>query len=290
LAAHQLELVQKEEQYNASIVKQRELEAENKLLLDRWIAQKEKEATQLNEANAFVESALRTKESMTTRVFSLFSNGQSSKQALPVEEKVLLEPSTLPTKAVKVFKSVHDDELNCLAISPDGSMLATGGNDKKVCIHSAATGTPKSILTGSLMAIMSVAFSPSNEFVLGSSNDNSIKIWDCTTRRMKHTLTGHLAKIFSAKYSDNNTVVSGSHDRTIKIWDLTRGLCNKTIFTLSSCNDLDTMSADGTIIVSGHLDNNLRVWDTRSGQMIREITGIHFGQITSVQVSPGRKF
>jgi autophagy-related protein 16 len=270
------------------MARQRELEAENKLLVDRWIAEKEKEANQLNEANAFVESALRTKESMTTRVFSLFSSGQTTKQSLPMEEKVILEPSTLPTKVVKVFKAVHDDEVNCLAISPDGSMLATGGNDKKVCIHGVATGTPKSILTGSLMAIMSVAFSPSNEFVLGSSNDNSIKIWDCDSRRMKHTLTGHLAKIFSAKYSDNNTVVSGSHDRTIKIWDLTRGLCNKTIFTLSSCNDLDTMSADGSIIVSGHLDNNLRVWDTRSGQMIREVTGIHFGQITSVQASPGR--
>jgi len=35
------------------------------------------------------------------------------------------------------------------------------------------------------------------------------------------------------------------------------------------------------------LDNNLRFWDVRSGKDIKELTGIHLGQITSVSVSPG---
>ena len=39
----------------------------------------------------------------------------------------------------------------------------------------------------------------------------------------------------------------------------------KTIFTLSSCNDLANVDADGSTLVSGHLDNNLRMWDTRTG-------------------------
>jgi autophagy-related protein 16-1 len=289
LAAHQLELVQKEEQFSESSVKRKELEAENRILLERWISLKEKEASQMNEANAFVESALRTKESMATRVFSLFSSGQpvSRQSSSPVVEAVLLEPSILPSKVSKIFKKVHDDDINCMSISADGSLLATGGNDKNVVLYGTATGTPKAVLTGSVMSVMSVCFSPTSEFVLASSNDHSIKIWDCTTRRLKHTLTGHLSKIFSARYTDMNTIVSGSHDRTIKVWDLTRGVCSKTIFTLSSCNDLASLSSDGSMIISGHLDNNLRIWDTKSGQMIREITGIHFGQITSVQASPG---
>jgi len=40
-------------------------------------------------------------------------------------------------------------------------------------------------------------------------------------------------------------------------------------------------------LASGHLDNNLRFWDVRSGKDIKEMTGIHLGQITSVSVSPG---
>lgn len=133
---------------------------------------------------------------------------------------------------------------------------------------------------------MSVDFNAVEDMVLATSNDNSIKIWDIMSRRLKHTLTGHLSKVYSARFVGYSGVISGSHDRTIKVWDLVKGNCTKTIFTLSSCNDLAPVDSEGIVIASGHLDNNLRVWDTRSGQLIREIQGLHFGQITGVEVSP----
>ena len=133
---------------------------------------------------------------------------------------------------------------------------------------------------------MSVSFNYTGDLLLGSSNDNSTKIWSIDTGRLKHTLTGHIGKVYSARFADNDTVISGSHDRTIKIWNLAKGYCVKTIFTLSSCNDLVSLDNEGAVIASGHLDNNLRIWDTRSGNIIQEIAGIHFGQITSVEFSP----
>ncbi|KAM3582932.1 hypothetical protein VKS41_004688 [Umbelopsis sp. WA50703] len=39
-------------------------------------------------------------------------------------------------------------------------------------------------------------------------------------------------------------------------------------------------------IASGHLDNNVRLWDTRTGNGIKELTGLHSGQVTSISVSP----
>lgn len=61
----------------------------------------------------------------------------------------------------------------------------------------------------------------------------------------------------------------------------------RTIFTFSSCNDVCLMDADGQTLISGHLDNNIRLWDARTGVGIKELTGIHSGQITSVSMSPG---
>lgn len=46
------------------------------------------------------------------------------------------------------------------------------------------------------------------------------------------------------------------------------------------------MDADGQTLISGHLDNNIRLWDARTGSGIKELTGIHSGQITSVSMSP----
>ncbi|KAJ3274962.1 hypothetical protein HDV01_001826 [Terramyces sp. JEL0728] len=275
LQAHQLELVQRESQLESAQSKVKELENENQDLIRRWISEKEKEAQKINEVNEFVETTLKTKDSMSNRVFSLF---KGSSKASALEEEEIAPPSTslLPTVLKKQFKKVHDDDINCMGISSDGMLLATGGNDKKLVIHDIRSGTPKAILSGSLQAIMSVAFNRSGDMVLASSNDNSTKIWDLNSKRIIHIFNGHLQKIYSSKFIDSSTI----------IWDLVKGYCTKTIFTMSSCNDLSILSPDGSLIGSGHLDNNLRIWDSKSGKSVKEISGIHFGQITSVQVSP----
>ena len=42
----------------------------------------------------------------------------------------------------------------------------------------------------------------------------------------QHTLTGHAQKVMSAKFLGGATkVVSGGHDRTLKIWDLRSRAC-----------------------------------------------------------------
>lgn len=117
---------------------------------------------------------------------------------------------------------------------------------------------------------MSVQFNKKETLVAGGSNDNSIKIWNMVGN-MDHSLMGHIGKVVSAKFTPLDHVISGSsqiwiililasHDRTIKIWDLTKGYCIKTIMTLSSCNDICLSEGDGSFIVSGHLDNGIRMW------------------------------
>jgi autophagy-related protein 16 len=104
----------------------------------------------------------------------------------------------------------------------------------------------------------------------------------------QHTLTGHTAKVYVAEFtSDSKRVVSGrhvfppllfpvyflfltlffffSHDRTLKLWDLSRGYCTRTIFCFSSCNDL-ALNTTGSVITSAHFDGSARMWDSRQGE------------------------
>ncbi|XP_069689002.1 autophagy-related protein 16-1-like isoform X1 [Periplaneta americana] len=93
----------------------------------------------------------------------------------------------------------------------------------------------------------------------------------------------------AAKFLGEPTkVVSGSHDRTLKIWDLRSKACIETKFAGSSCNDLVTTDDSGTTIISGHFDKRIRFWDTRSDSTSRDIP--LQGKVTSLDLSRDANF
>jgi autophagy-related protein 16 len=173
----------------------------------------------------------------------------SPKETSPI---IVIEECTIPSYQIRKIQ-LHESDINGLAISRDAHTLATASNDKKIILTDLTSYTPKITLSGCLQSVMSVSFSPTSEYILGTSNDQSVRIWHISGRS-RLSLTGHVGKVYAAKFSTDDRVVSGSHDRTIKIWDLNKGYCIKTLFTLSSCNDLCVLDGDAYIILS--LTNN----------------------------------
>jgi len=82
-------------------------------------------------------------------------------------------------------------------------------------------------------------------------------------------------------FRETTSVVTGSYDRTLRIWDLKTRACISTKFAGSSCNDLVT--CDGVQIISGHFDKTIRFWDQRSETSHNEI--VLQGKITSLDIS-----
>lgn len=73
-------------------------------------------------------------------------------------------------------------------------------------------------------SVQSVAFSPvDNSLVASAGGHNTIKLWNLRGDSVK-TLTGHKDKVNSVAFSpDGELLVSGSEDRTVKIWDVSQG-------------------------------------------------------------------
>ena len=72
-------------------------------------------------------------------------------------------------------------------------------------------------------SIQSVAFSPVDNSILASAGGhNTVKLWNLHQNTVKE-LTRHKAKVNSVAFSpDGNLLVSGSEDRTLKIWDISQ--------------------------------------------------------------------
>jgi len=47
---------------------------------------------------------------------------------------------------------------------------------------------------------------------------------------VQRTLQGHSSPVYSVSWSpDGRSIVSGSHDKSIKVWDVSRGTCTATL-------------------------------------------------------------
>ncbi|XP_053404630.1 autophagy-related protein 16-1-like [Mercenaria mercenaria] len=269
--------------------KYRKVQEENSELMARWLNQKMKEADVMNQEN---DRFFRHKQE---RLQKDLEDAASEPVQIKAEEIAgvymrgvtpICLSASLPTKA-QCKLDAHEGEVNAVLWSPTGSLFATGGSDRKIKLwdYNGGQCTCKGTLLGSNAGITALEFDLDEEFVLGASNDYASRLWSLSDQRLRHTLTGHSGKVLTAKFlGDSTKVVTGSHDRTLKIWDLHTRACSKTIFAGSSCNDLVTLHASS--IISGHFDKRVRFWDPRSDQTINEIS--LQGRITSLALSPDR--
>jgi len=83
-------------------------------------------------------------------------------------------------------------------------------------------------------------------------------------------LSGHTDSVNAFLWVDGN-LISGSSDKTIKVWDLKSGTCIRTLEGhTASVNSF--VWADGNLI-SGSSDKTIKVWDLKSGTCIRTLEG-----------------
>ncbi len=177
-----------------------------------------------------------------------------------------------------------------VAFSPDGKILASGGEDNLIKIWDVASGTESQTLSGHSNIVNKVAFSPNSSILASSSYDKTVKVWDVSHGRIIQNLTGHTGWASSVVFSpDGMVLVSGDNIGTIRIWNTTnweggvkmkrehKGWVNYVAF-----------SPDGTLMATCGLDKVIKIWNTTSWEVNQILTG-HTDVINEVKFSPDGK-
>uniref|UniRef100_A0A2M4BJF6 Putative autophagy-related protein n=1 Tax=Anopheles marajoara TaxID=58244 RepID=A0A2M4BJF6_9DIPT len=271
---------------NTAEEKLRAVQDENTKLLNLLMEYKSRDAEIMNKENDkfFKEKKARIESELERAIRDI--PGPSG--ALGGADLDRFDVDGLP-EGVEFKFDAHDGEVNAVRWSPIERIVATGGADRKVKLWDVGKGVcePRGVLVGSNQGINSVEFDSTGSMILAASNDSASRMWSVVDHRLRHTLTGHSGKVLAAKFLGSAFLVTGSHDRTLKIWDLKNRSCTETKFAGSSCNDLVT--TDSFSFISGHVDKKIRFWDVRTADCTANDIPLP-GKITSLDLSKDGKF
>ena len=99
------------------------------------------------------------------------------------------------------------------------------------------------------------------------------------------SITGHTGWVRAVAISwDRGTIISGSHDKTLRVWEMESGEVQQVLEGHTDWVNAVAISPDGNTIVSGSDDNTLRVWDAHSRECRHTLEG-HTSWVRAVLIS-----
>ena len=190
----------------------------------------------------------------------------------------------LSTGDAIVLPTGHVDEVDSLAFSPDGTIIATGSKDGSVRVIDAETGNSIVALRG-LAINATVAFTPDARFLLAAGTGGAI-LWSCSgfTQFARYAVPD-LTFGEAALSPDGALLAIAAADGSVRVVDTFSGNEVKTLQGDRSAALGVSFSADGAFIAARTADRVVRIWDKTTG-LARTILRGHRAGLSGVRFDP----
>jgi WD40 repeat protein len=163
-----------------------------------------------------------------------------------------------------------------LAFTPDGkTLVAAGQNDLKVRFWDVAKKEQKADFQRPPGYLPAFGLSPDGKMLALAGDSAAVLLYDVEKLKRTNRLAAHEGYVVHVAFgADGKTLVTGSNDRTFRVWDRAGGekrLVDPGMHTM-------TVSPDGKYGVSSSADGFVRLWDTETGKQVKQLKG-HQGQV-----------
>lgn len=160
-----------------------------------------------------------------------------------------------------------------VAVSPDGTKIASGNADGSVKIWSVSGPLLRNMKVHDDV-VTAVVYAPDGRTVASGSKDGAVGIIDTATGHQVARLTDHAGQVLSVALSpDGRWIAAGGSGNTALIWNAATGRVAHVLMTGLTLVQSVAFSRDGRRLAVGGNDTRIEIWDTSSGQVVRSVAG-----------------
>lgn len=189
------------------------------------------------------------------------------------------------------------NNIQAIAVSPNGKMVATAGRDNRIRLWNTGDGKELANQEAHADTIRALQFA-SEEVLISASNDKTLRVWNVGSGRgamleYKSNIVAHDRPVTAIALSpDGKTIASVSEDAFLKTWQRDSGGLTHRVRAGDGPILAVAFSPDGKTIATGDESGKIKLWDAMKGGPIafsgshdRAVTALAFSQDGKILVS-----
>ncbi len=179
----------------------------------------------------------------------------------------------------------HEAAVMTVAISPDGSRMASGSYDGLIKLWSLPDAVCYATLRNHHNAVRALAFSPDGALLASGSEDQSIRFWNPQDGQQRDVIYEQANRVRALAFSpDGSMLASGSHDQNVRLWQVAGRQC--LLLFQGYINQLRSMalSPDVRLLALG-VAERIYLMDAERGEIVQQLSG-HGEWVQSLNFNP----
>jgi WD40 repeat protein len=177
----------------------------------------------------------------------------------------------------------HISTINAIDFSRDGKLLISGSSDNNIKLWDVETSTLIKTFSEHVTATRDVKFTPDGMSAISAENSYIVYWRNAVVGPIgRLAFYGHTGTVYSVDMSaDMNTIISGSQDRTIKVWNAGNGDLIKSINAHNGIIYQVEFNSANNQFASCSIDSTIKIWDSNTYELITTLKSTR-GELRSI--------